>query len=49
MGNIWADMGIPHAPVVPRTILGWLLHEMEMQSPPAPQVELGLLPPTGME
>lgn len=29
MGNIWGEMGIPHSPVIPWTILALLLHKME--------------------
>jgi len=38
MGNIWDEMGIPCSPVVPWTILGLLLHEIEVQSSPGPQL-----------
>lgn len=38
MGNIWGEMGIPHSPVIPWTILGQLLHKMDLQSSPEPQL-----------
>lgn len=38
MGNIWGEMGIPHSPVIPWTILALLLHKMEEQSPLGPQL-----------
>lgn len=38
MGNIWGEMGIPHSLVIPWTILGQLLHKMEVQSSPEPHL-----------